>query len=57
MRGAERHLHSEENVFVIPHFRKEITAFVQANSVDWQRSGHAFAHITGQTLRRHWTIS
>src|SRR5712691_11806288 len=52
MRRAERHLHSEENAFIIPNLGEKIVALVQANAVERQTRVDALVNVTGQTLGR-----
>ena len=55
MRSAERDLHSEKDIFVIPNFGEKISPLMKPDAVKRKRSGHAFANVTSQTFRRYRT--
>src|ERR1041384_354425 len=56
VRGAETHLHPEENIFLRPDLGKEIVALVQAQPMDRKRRAHAFADVNRETLGCDWPV-
>src|SRR5207253_2317775 len=56
VRGAETHLHSEENILLRPHFGEKIVAFVESHAMNRQCRANPLAKINSQTLGCHWTV-
>src|SRR3984893_13844494 len=50
MSGAETHLHSEKHARASPGFSEEICAFVQTDSMNWNRCHHPFANVSSQAF-------
>src|SRR5712691_1678241 len=55
MGGAERHLHSKKNAFVVPYLGKKVVALVQAHAMQRQERVDAFVNVPGETFGRDGT--